>query len=83
MYTYVYTHMNLLHIHIYVHIRLHRHTRPHDRRTHSTPPTTSWCPGNPFFFFFFITLKPRVEEYTKSMSLKYEPASKPLHISVK
>ena len=32
--------------------------------------------------FFFITLKPRVEYYTKSMSLKYEPASEPLHISV-
>ena len=31
----------------------------------------------------FITLKPRVEWYTKSMSLKYEPASEPLHISVK
>jgi len=36
-----------------------------------------------FFFFFFITLKPRVEGYTKSVSLKYEPASEPLHISVK
>ena len=34
-------------------------------------------------FFFFITLKPRVVCYTKSMSLKYEPASEPLHISVK
>ena len=34
-------------------------------------------------FFFFITLKPRVEWYTKSMSLQYEPASEPLHISVK
>jgi len=34
------------------------------------------------FFFFFITLTPRVEWYTKSMSLKYEPASEPLHISV-
>ena len=32
--------------------------------------------------FFFITLKPRVEYYAKSMSLKYEPASEPLHISV-
>ena len=30
--------------------------------------------------FFFITLKPRVERYTKSVSLKYEPASEPLHI---
>jgi len=29
------------------------------------------------------TLKPRVERYTKSMSLKYEPTSEPLHISVK
>jgi len=28
-------------------------------------------------FFFFITLKPRVERYTKSMSLKCEPASEP------
>jgi len=34
-------------------------------------------------FFFFVTRKPRVELYTKSMSLKYEPASEPLHISVK
>ena len=33
------------------------------------------------FFFFLITLKPRVE--SRSMSLKYEPASEPLHISVK
>ena len=32
-------------------------------------------------FFFFITLKPRVEGYTKYVSLKYEPASEPLHIS--
>ena len=32
---------------------------------------------------FFITLKPRVECYTQSMSLTYEPASEPLHISVK
>ena len=36
----------------------------------------------PDFFFLFITLKPRVEGYTKSMSLTYEPASKPLHIYV-
>ena len=36
-----------------------------------------------FFLFFFITLKPRVERYTKSMSLKYEPASEPLHIYVR
>jgi len=35
------------------------------------------------YFFFFITLKPRVEWYKKSMSLKYEPSSEPLHISVK
>jgi len=39
-------------------------------------------PHNPNFFFF-ITLKPRVDGYTKSMSLKYEPSSEPLHISVK
>jgi len=32
-------------------------------------------------FFFFITRKPRVERYPKFMSLKYEPASEPLHIS--
>jgi len=32
------------------------------------------------FLFFFITLKPRVELYTKCMSLKYEPSSEPLHI---
>ena len=30
-----------------------------------------------------ICVEPRVECYTKSMSLKYEPASEPLHISVK
>ena len=35
------------------------------------------------FLFFFITLKPRVVWYTKSVSLSYEPASEPLHISVK
>jgi len=35
------------------------------------------------FFFFFITLKPTVEGYTKSMSLEYEPASELLHISMK
>jgi len=29
----------------------------------------------------FITLKPSVEWYTKSMSLKYEPASEPMHVS--
>jgi len=34
-------------------------------------------------FFSFITLKPTVEWYTRSMSLQYEPASRPLHISVK
>ena len=32
-------------------------------------------------FFFFITLKPRVERYTKSMGLKYEPASELLRAS--
>jgi len=32
---------------------------------------------------FFVTLKPRVEGYTKSMSLRYEAASEPLYISVK
>ena len=37
------------------------------------------CP----FFLFFITLKLGVGSYTKSLSLKYEPASEPLHISVK
>ena len=29
----------------------------------------------------FITHKPRVERYTKSMSLEYEPASESLYIS--
>ena len=29
-----------------------------------------------------MTLKPIVERYTKSMSLKYEPTSEPLHIVV-
>jgi len=29
--------------------------------------------------FFFITLKPRVKWYTKSVSLKYDPASEPPH----
>jgi len=32
------------------------------------------CAGR-VFFFFFITLKPRVEWYTKSMSLRYEPGT--------
>ena len=40
-------------------------------------------PREVLLVFFFITLKPRVEWYTKSMSLRYEPASEPLHISVK
>jgi len=31
---------------------------------------------------FVITIKPRVQRYTKPMSLKYEPASEPLHSSV-
>ena len=35
------------------------------------------------FIFFFVARKPRVERYTKPMSLTYEPASEPLHISVK
>ena len=34
-------------------------------------------------FFFFITLKPRVEGYKNSMSLEYEPSSEPLHNYVK
>jgi len=41
----------------------------------------AWLPE--LLFFFFITLKPRVERYTQSMRLKYEPASEPLHIYVK
>jgi len=41
------------------------------------------CEKVNLFFFCFITLKPRVEGYTKSMSLKYEPVSEPLHMSVK
>ena len=39
--------------------------------------------STPILLLFFITLKPRVERYTKSMGLKYELASEPLHISVK
>ena len=35
------------------------------------------------FFFCFITLQPRVELYTSSMSLKFEPSSEPFHISAK
>ena len=34
------------------------------------------------FFFFFITREPRVVR-RKSLSLKYEPSSEPLHISAK
>jgi len=33
--------------------------------------------------FLFITLKPRFESCKKSMRLKYEPASEPLHFLVK
>jgi len=33
--------------------------------------------------FFVIILKPRVDRYAKSMSLKYEPASELLHTYVK
>ena len=36
-----------------------------------------------FFFFLFIALKPRIERYTKSMSLKYEPAAEPPNKFVK
>jgi hypothetical protein len=32
--------------------------------------------------FFFVTLKPRIEGYTKSMSLENEIASEPPHTSV-
>ena len=32
------------------------------------------------FFFFFLSLTPRVEVIQKCMSLEYEPASEPLHI---
>ena len=45
---------------------------------------TSWGPSLRLArLFFFITLKPSVECYTKSMSLTYEPTSEPLHVSVK
>ena len=47
-----------------------------------TLPGLKAIPAHPFFFFL-ITLKPRVEGCTKSTSLKYEPASEPLHIPVK
>jgi hypothetical protein len=40
------------------------------------------APSSSDFFLFFITLKARVERYTRSVSLKYEPASEPLQISV-
>ena len=41
--------------------------------------------GHPadLLFLFVITLKPGVERYTTSLSLRYEPASELLHISVK
>ena len=32
-------------------------------------------------FFCFTTLEPRVEWIQKSMNLRYEPSSEPLHIS--
>ena len=35
-----------------------------------------------FFFFFFITVKPS-RVIHKSMGLKYEPSSEPIHISEK
>ena len=35
------------------------------------------------YFSIFITLKPRVECYTQSLNLYYEPDSDPLHISMK
>jgi len=38
------------------------------------PQVVCWQERVRTFFFFFIILKPRVEFYTKSMSLKYEPA---------
>ena len=36
----------------------------------------------PYSLSHFITHKPRVERYTKSMRLKYEPVLEPLHIVV-
>jgi len=47
--------------------------------TLNTQPHTAGELLNRTFVFFFITLKSRVE----SLSLKYEPASEPLHISAK
>ena len=47
------------------------------------PSVANDVPEDVLHFFFFVTLEPRVEGYTKSMSLKYEPASEPLHIYVK
>ena len=41
-------------------------------------PVSARAPAS--LFFCSITLKPRVQLYTKSMSLEYEPASEPLHI---
>ena len=35
--------------------------------------------NNTDLLFFVIDPKPRAERYTKSMSLKYEPASESLH----
>ena len=48
--------------------------------THNLPPSKN-SPTVALLFFFFITLEPRVEWYTKFMSLKNEPSSEPLHIS--
>jgi hypothetical protein len=40
-------------------------------------------PDRAIFFFFLVFLEPRIQLYTKSMSLKYEPFPEPLRISVK
>ena len=63
----------------------HSSIHPTEPCTLSLKPSTDLqlATRRPSLLFFFVTLKPRVRGYTKSMSVRYKPASEPLHISVK
>jgi len=55
----------------------------HGRGAHRKLPLPPARPRPHPGLLFFITLKPRVKVVQQSKSLKYEPASEPMHISVK
>ena len=62
--------------------------QPHSRRREKIDRLrVGWLDGGmvprvqvcPTPFFFLIAIKPRVQGYTESLSLTYEPVSEPLH----